>query len=383
MSLNNIMRVTRRFSISKRKIAKEYSKIRYKLNIVYSLFCIAILVIFLISGASSGLKNIISSYIEKNWLITTIYFSLVLILFEIIVLPTNFHVGFLIEHKFKLSNQSITAWILENIKKTIVSLIIGLIFIHIIYYFLENYESIWWIYTSIIFILLGILFSHLVPILLIPIFYKLIPLENEVLKNKLLNLCKSINMQVKNVYKINLSKDTKKANAGLSGIGNTRCIILSDTLLEKFSLEEIEVIFSHELGHHYYKHIWKLIGIEIILTFFCLYFVDISLNYFGPLFNIIKISNIANLPLLALSFFIISFLFMPLKNTFSRTLEREADKFALNATQNPSSFISGMINIGDQNLSEIKTHLLIETYFYSHPPIIKRLKMGYSYFKTE
>lgn len=375
------MRVAKRFNISKRKIAKEYFKIRYKLNIVYSVLHIVILATFLISGASLELKNIISSFVEKNWLVTTVYFSIVLILFDLITLPTNFHVNFLIEHKFKLSNQSISAWFLENIKKIIVSFVMGLIFIHTIYYFLENYENLWWFYTSIVFIFFGVIFSHLAPILLIPIFYKLTPIENEALKSKLLSLCKSINAQVKGVYEINLSKDTKKANAGLTGIGNTRCVILSDTLLEKFNLKEIEVIFSHELGHHYHRHIWKLIGMEIIFTFIGLYFIDISLNGFGTLLNITKISNIANLPLLALSFSIISFFFIPLKNAFSRALEREADKFALDTTQNPSSFISSMISLGDQNLSEIKPHPLIEAYFYSHPPLIKRLRMGYSYFK--
>lgn len=375
------MKVIQRFDISKRKIAKKYFKTHFKLNITYSVLYIAILIAFLVSGASLELKKVISSYVEKNWLIITIYFSLVLILFDFITLPTNFHTNFLVEHRFKLSNQSISTWFLENIKKTIVSLIIGLILIHITYYFLENYENFWWIYTSVIFIFWEVLLSYLAPVILIPIFYKLTSLENETLKNKLINLCQSVNTQVKDVYKINLGKDTKKVNAGLTGIGNTRCIILSDTLLEEFTSEEIEVIFSHELGHHYHKHIWKLIGMEIIATFICLYFVNISLGYFSPLLSISKISNIANLPLLVLSFIAVFFFLQPLKNAFSRYLEKKADKFALKNSENPSSFISSMIKLGDKNLSEIKVSPLIEIYFYSHPSLLKRLKMGFSYLK--
>ncbi|MBU0899656.1 M48 family metallopeptidase [bacterium] len=377
------MKVSRKFNIHKRKTAKEYSKLCRKLNIIYSIFYLVLLLVFLISEASLWLEGTLSSYLEKDWLLNAAYFFIVLILFNLITLPTDFHVSFVVEHKFNLSNQSIPAWILENIKKTIVSLVIGLILIETIYYFLRGYPNFWWVYTSIIFTFFSIILSHLAPLILIPLFYKLIPIEDEILRNKLINLCQKMNISVKNVYKINLSKETKKANAGLTGIGNTRCVILSDTLLEKFSHDEIEVVFAHELGHHYYEHLWKLMGVEAIASFVCFYLVNLSLKYLGALFGLSEVSNIANLPLLILSFSIISFIFLPLKNSISRIMEKNADKFALEVTLNPLSFISSMITLGDQNLSEIKVHPFIEAYFFSHPSLLKRIKMGYSLIKVK
>jgi STE24 endopeptidase len=375
------MKIRRRFEIKKRKIAQEYNKLRRRWNIIYTIFNLLLLSIFLISGASLGLKNFLSNYLREDWLLNTFYFLILLISLEIINLPSSYHLNFYLEHKFNLSNQKIKAFFIEKIKKLALTLLLGLLSVHTIYYFLKYKPDYWWIYTSFIFILLGILLSHLAPKILIPIFYKLIPIEDEELRESILNLCKEKNTKVKEVYKIDLSRDTKKANAGLTGIGNTRCIILSDTLLNRFTLEEIEVVFAHELGHHYHGHLWKLLGVEIFISFLIFYLLDINLRYLSFYFNIQEIHNIANLPLLVLIFYFFSFLFLPLKNSISKRLEKQADIFAIESTSKPSSFISSMIALGDQNLSELKAHPLIEFFFYSHPSLLDRLKMGYRMLK--
>jgi STE24 endopeptidase len=229
---------------------------------------------------------------------------------------------------------------------------------------------------SLIWILFTVLLAHLTPVLLIPIFYKLSPLEDERLKARLFNIAQRAKTWVKGVYRINLSKDTKKVNAGLTGIGKTRCIILADNLIKDYSEEEIEVTIAHELGHHHYKHLLKQILIGVIFVFLGFYCTHLILK-----FTTLDIADIGYFPLILLSLFGFLLITSPIQNWFSRRLEEQADKFSLEISSNPDAFIDLMIALSDQNLSDINPTKWVEFLFYDHPPTIKRIRFAYQYSK--
>ncbi len=178
-------------------------------------------------------------------------------------------------------------------------------------------------------ILLIILLGHLSPLLLTPLFFKLKKIEEDnELAQRLLRLCKRVNAKVKGVYEINFSSKTTKANAYLSGLGNTRRIVIADNLLKNFTVDEAEVVFTHELGHHIHRDILKYIFWSGLMYLGGFYLVSIILEKVSFYLKY-GISDIANFPILALSISITLFLFSLPFNFYSRNREKAADEFAL------------------------------------------------------
>jgi STE24 endopeptidase len=364
----------RRFDIKKRKIAKEYTKANRRIMILNLVVIGSVLVIFLVSGLSRRLVEYLSGFINNPLLLVFLYLLIFSIGIELITLPIDFYDGYIIEHRFNLSNQSIPQWLKQKLKGSLLTIALGVIVIELLYIFLRNTPSTWWIWMAFVWILFTVLLTHLAPVLLIPIFYKLTPLEDERLKKRLFELAKLAKTWVKDVYKINLSKDTKKANAGLTGIGKTRCIILADNLIKDYSEEEIEVALSHELGHHHHKHLLKQIAIGVVFAFLGFYCTHLILKLITS-----DIANISYFPLFILSLFGFFLITSPIQNWYSKRLEYQADKFSLEVSCNPNAFINLMIALSDQNLSEIKPTKLVEFFLYDHPPAIKRIRFAHQW----
>jgi STE24 endopeptidase len=170
-----------------------------------------------------------------------------------------------------------------------------------------------------------------------------------------------------------LSKTTKKANAAFTGMGKTKRIILGDTLLENFTVDEIEAVFAHEVGHYVHKHIYIGIIVSTISSFLSFYLADFFYVKVLPLFSFSNISDPAALPLLFLILSLITLIITPFSNALSRKHERQADLYALQNINNPESFKTSMIKLSDLNLSNQEPHPLVEFFFYSHPSIKKRV----------
>ena len=177
----------------------------------------------------------------------------------------------------------------------------------------------------------------------------------------------------KNSKSVKLSKETRKANAAIAGLGKSKRILLSDTLLRNYSDDEIKAVFAHELAHVCLRHAWKILvfGALISLISFCLAYVSFnkSLDFFG--FK--QVYDIAAFPLLALILLLIGLVFIPLQNGFLRYLEKQADMFALSHTRNKESFISALKKLGRQNLSDPAPGKLVRILFYTHPSISERI----------
>jgi STE24 endopeptidase len=178
---------------------------------------------------------------------------------------------------------------------------------------------------------------------------------------------------VQNVFTFDMSKNTKKANAAFTGLGKTKRIILGDTLLNNYSKDEIETVIAHELGHYKHKHILKNILYGTVTSFLTFFIISILYKNSLSWFDFENITQISALPLLSLWAMIIGLIQSPIGNILSRKYEYEADRYAVESTLKPESFISTLNKLTDQNLGDREPHPFVECFFYSHPSIRNRV----------
>jgi STE24 endopeptidase len=221
-----------------------------------------------------------------------------------------------------------------------------------------------------------VLISNLAPILIAPIFNKYIPLgdEHKELAERLLALARRANTKVRGVFKFDMSKRTKSANAALTGIGNTRRIVLGDTLINEFSTDEIETVLAHELGHHVHRDIPLFITFGAISTTLSLYIASRALNWAIGYFGFDSPADVAAFPALSLIFGAYGLITMPIGNAVSRWREKMADDYALQSTGKNEAFASAFTRLANQNLGEIDPEKWVVFMFYSHPPLGERIE---------
>ena len=356
--------------------AKKYWRAKRRIFLADVLYNAVLLYAVLFSKASIIFRNMAMGLTSNPFAYTGLYLAWLGTFLFVATFPLEYYEGFVLEHRFSLSPLSFTKWLKRYLKRTLVGSVITLIMVQAVYFFLRRYAQNWWVLAGTGWILFTLILSRLAPVVILPIFYKYSPLNNEELKNRLMRLAENSGARVTNVFRINMSKETKKANAALVGIGRTRRIIIGDTLLDNFTPDEIEIVLAHELGHHKKMHIWKLLAFGTIITFTGLYFADIIMKRYLRHFGFDNISDIGAFPILCLLLLGFSLLAMPLQNGFSRYLERRADMFALKSTKKTDAFISTMSKLAEQNLSDTTPNRLIEIIMYNHPPVAKRIKMA-------
>jgi STE24 endopeptidase len=195
----------------------------------------------------------------------------------------------------------------------------------------------------------------------------------------LMNLAKRAQAQIAGVFTMDLSSKGTTANAMLAGLGKTRSIIISDTLLQQYTSEEIEVILAHELGHHLHRDIPKLIAVQAAMVLLAFYLADLVLKASLIPLDFQGIADVAAFPLLFLSLGAFGLIVTPLINAYSRYIETSADEAALELTAEPQAFITAMTKLTDQNLAVADPSRWVEFLFYDHPPYTKRVGLARRY----
>jgi STE24 endopeptidase len=312
-------------------------------------------------------------------LVAVVYVVLLMILHDVGSLPIAFYSGFVLERRYGLSNEPLRAWAIDQAKSLAVGIPLGVVAATVVYFFIRQSPAMWWLPAGAIFALLIVGLANLGPVLLLPLFYTVKPLDRESLRRRLMALADRAGARVLGAYEWGLAEKTKKANAALAGLGGTRRILVSDTMLAEYSEEEIEVVLAHELAHHVHHDIWKGLMFESGLIVGGFYVAAHLLELAVPVFGLRGAADPAGLPLLLLSAGAVSLLMLPGAHAMSRSYERSADRFALELTHNPEAFISAMRRLAAQNLAEEQPSKIVEWLFYSHPPIRERIAAAQAY----
>ena len=363
--------------------ARRYNRIHRWLGISDFVLGLVLLLVLLLTGWTGTLRDLAYRGAWQNYPLAVFLYVIMLMLIGKLLGSGLDYYSFRLEHRFHLSNQRLRAWVWDQAKAFLVGLILAAIVVELLYLFIRQDPQYWWLITWAVFLGLFVLLAQLAPVVLFPIFYKFEPLENEDLKQRLVRLSERAGTRVRGVYKWKLSEKSKKANAALTGLGNTRRIILADTLLDNYSSDEIEAVLAHELGHQVHRHIFKSIVVQAGITLVGFWAANWILHYSIDRWHMFEqLSDFANLPLLALVSTVLSFLVLPALNAYSRFNERQADRYAFRSIATVQPFISSMNKLADQNLAERAPSKWVEWFFHSHPSISKRVEAAEAWRKV-
>lgn len=364
--------------------ARRYNRIRRWLSMADLVLGFAFLVVLLVTGWSGALRDYAVQLAPEQYSIQVFFYVLMLLVISKILAVGVDYYGFRLEHRYHLSNQKLRSWIWDELKGWLLGLVLGTLLVELLYFTIRQSPQHWWIVAWFAFLALLVLFAQIAPIVFLPLFYKFEPLENDNLKDRLIRLSERAGTRVRGVYEWKLSEKSKKANAALTGLGATRRIILADTLLQNYSDDEIEAVLAHELGHHVHKHILKSIAVQAGITLLGFWAANTVLHYAMERSHLFEtMSDFANLPLLVLVSTVLSFLLMPILNSYSRFNERQADRYCFQSITTVAPFISSMNKLAEQNLAERAPGKWVEWFFHSHPAIAKRVAAAEDWARTK
>ena len=362
----------------RQKEAKAYALISRRMMVVDLAIGVVYLIIWLVTGWSVALQDALLKVTRNDWLLVA-GFSLVFggILFVINV-PLSYYESYTLPHRFDQSNQTLKDWVMDQFKELALTALLGLLVIEIIYAVLRAAPDTWWLWAAGIMLIFNVLITNLAPVLLMPLFNKYVPLDDEYqdLAQRLVDLAKRANVTVSGVFKFDLSRRTKSANAALTGLGNTRRVILGDTLLKEFSTDEIETVMAHELGHQVHNDIPVGIVVSSMLTLFGFYLASLVMRQGVTLFHLGQPAEVSAMPLFILGLAVFEMVTLPLGNAFSRWRERRADLYALELTGKGGSFASALTRLANQNLADADPEPWVEWLLHSHPALSKRIQMA-------
>src|SRR5579862_3859060 len=363
--------------------ALRYNRIRRWLGITDFVVGFIFLVVLLATRWSDSLRDFAYRLGFQNYSFSLFMYLLLLLgISKALGIGLDYY-GFRLERRFKLSNQRVGSWLWDEAKGFLLSLVLGTVVIELLYLTIRQWPQYWWLLAWALFMGLFVLLAQLAPVVLLPIFYKFEPLEDEELRRRLVILSERAGTRVRGVYRWRLSEKSKKANAALTGLGSTRRIILADTLLDNYTPDEIEAVLAHELGHHVRRHILKSIFVQAGITLLGFWIANFVLHYAVDHHMFEELSDFANLPLLAITATLLSLLLMPALNAYSRYNERQADRYAFESIVSIEPFISSMNKLAQQNLAERTPSKWVEWFFHSHPAISRRLAAAEEWNKTQ
>jgi STE24 endopeptidase len=370
---------------ARQRQARAYARQRQRLSLVNIGISGVVIAVLLFTPLGFGLRDALSGVgwaPIPGWepLQIAAYFAVLLAAFTILDVPLSYYSGFVLPHRYGLSTQTLGAWVVDELKGFAIGVPFELAAVLFIYWLLAVAPSTWWLWAGLAVLIFTVVLSNLVPVLLLPIFYKLIPLPDGDVKRRALALAERAHTRVRGIYAMNMSSKTTAANAMVTGLGNTRRIVIGDTLLEHYTPDEIEVVVAHELGHQVHHDIPKLIAISTVTTLGGLFLVNLVLHaVVGAVPQYHGLADAATIPLVAAVLGVFGLVTLPLNNGLSRIVERQADEYALQTTGKVDAFISAMTRLANQNLSELDPSPVIEFLLYNHPSVGRRIAFARRY----
>ncbi len=324
--------------------------------------------VWLVGGGSLG-----------AWLAAGVLVALLLLAYRLALLPLGYVAGYRLSRRYGLTTQSIAAWLLDWLKVTALALALGVLVALLCYGCLAAFGAGWWWVYAALLSLGVVLLAYVAPYLLLPLFFRLRPLERGPLTERIDALFARAHAPRPRIAAIDLSSRTTAANAAVIGLGTSRRVVLGDTLLDQFSLDEIETVVAHELGHHVHADVWRGIAIQVGAIWIALALAAALLD---PLFAALGWGDWrapAALPLLVFLAEVAGLVALPVSNAFSRAVERSADRYALDLTHRPAAFAAAMEKLASQNLIEPEPPRWAEWLLYTHPPVAQRIRMAEAY----
>lgn len=339
---------------------------------------VAIFLILLYLGLS-GMFRRWAERISKKKVPTYFFYYLFLTIFLFLMnFPFSYYRGFLIEHQFGFSNQSFGEWFGESLKGEAVGLVFGFVIILILYRLINRFRK-WWLLFGLSAVPFAAFVIIIYPVVVAPLFNKFEPIRDQEVASAMRDLAEKAGIHNPDIYQVDASKQSSKVNAYFTGMFGTKRIVLYDTTIKNFTVNELKFIMGHEIGHFLLNHIWYGLLTAVILIFFAGFLADKILPSFirrnENRFGIRKLGDIASLPVFLLFITVFGFITQPINNGVSRYFEYQSDEYGLKL-----SGVSGeeaaiaFDKLSVYNLSDPEPSALTEFWFYDHPALKKRME---------
>lgn len=362
--------------------AKRYFYGNLTVSFCKSALILALTLLVLGLRLSVDFQNFAQKYVSEPSFVLACCVLIGFVAFWLVSLPFDYYEGYVWEHKFELSAENLSVWFRDNVMAAILYLLIVFAFAEGAYNFMWLNATYWWFFMWLVSVVFIVFFTYVAPVWIMPLFYKFPRLKDEELLSRLTGLADKAGVKIMGVFEMKSGAKTRKANAGLTGIGNTRRMLLSDTFLSNFSTDEIETAMGHEMGHHIHGDIWKLTGLISGYFLLMLFLANQIMHAGTSFFGFRSFDSSASLPFLALTLGLLLAVYIPLMNTLSRRWEDRCDQYALDLVEKPNAFISLMIKLCNQNLGYAYPNCIVESVFYNHPSVKRRIEHALAYQKT-
>ena len=358
------------------KKSQLYKKVNFRFNLFSSSLGFILMILILKNGLLGDLDSFLRTISPENEItLSLLFFASIFIINDVITLPLQLYRVFIIEENFGFNKMSLWTFILDKFKSYIITFIFGLILLIPLLIFIMLYPSDFWIYFWIVVSLFVVFINMFYTSLIVPLFNKLRVLENGDLRDKLNSFAKKVDFSLSNIFIIDGSKRSSKANAYFSGFGKNKKIVLYDTLIKNHSVDELVAVLAHEIGHYKLKHIISNMIISIITTGIMLYIMSKFL--FNSEISYALGGNISFRHLEIFAFFIIyspiNTILSILLNIKSRKNEYEADNYAV-TTFDKIHLINALKNLSKDNLINLTPNPAYVFVNYSHPTMHQRIK---------
>jgi len=350
---------------------------RYLLFGIRNAVQLAFFLVLIFAPASRTLRDLSEAWAgHRPWLALTLYAACLLLLYRLLLLPLELYGGYYREHMYGLSTQGLGGWFRDWGKGLLLQVILLLPTVNLLYLFIRRDPLRWFLPAGGVLTVLILVLAFAAPVLIDPLFHTFTPLKDADLKGRVIRLAERAGVAVEQVLEADASRRTVKANAYVTGFGQTKRIVLYDTLLTRASADEVEVVLAHEMGHRMYQHIWKGVGLSVVALFVGLGITALVLRWGSARGLITHPADPAGLPLLILTLLLLSLVTLPLQNVVSRHFERQADRAALELTGNRQAHIKVEVDLARSNLADITPPRWAVLLLYTHPPVLERIAIA-------
>lgn len=368
---------------AERARAIAYSGTKHTFFFVTALWSALVLVFLLYSGLSGRVWNWARKAGRVRVFALGIYVLLFLIVTALFSLPFTYYIEFHLEHQYGLSNQTLGAWLTDGVKSLLVSWVFLTLVAGILFALVRAYPRAWWAWLTVVAIPLLIFVVIIAPIVITPLFYETTPMEEGPLRAQILDLAAQSGIPDSRVFVMNASKDTEKLSAYVTGLGQTKRIVLYDNLVAKMEAPEVLFVVGHEMGHYLLHHVWIGLGIVIVVIGILAYLSHLVMGRLvrrnERRFGFDRLSSPASLPLFGLCFSVLGFFLMPVQNGLWRYFEHQADVFGLDRTGNGQVAAGAFEKLAAVNLVNPNPSGFVKFWLYDHPTLSERVRFARAY----
>lgn len=363
------------FDMGRQSTARRLRTIRLRLSVIRNL-AFAGLACALVLGGSSRLRDAAVSLSLPPWAATILFLSILFAFVALIELPFAYVGGFRWEHAYGLSNQTFLSWLRDLGKSLGLGLAASVVTGGVLLWILAQWPGWWWVVAWALGLVVTAVLGFLAPVLLVPMFYRFRPVRDAALRSRFESLASRAKVPIVGVFELRASEKTRRSNAAVMGFGRTRRVIVTDTLLQDFTPEEVETVLAHELAHQKQQDPIRGFLSGSLVSFVILALAGSVYAIASPFFGIPSLHDMAGIPLLAALLAIVSLPFRPIELRASRSREARADRFSLDLTNDPTNFIAAMVKLHDRNLGVADPRPWEKWLFYSHPTGRDRVELA-------